>query len=101
MGVGIAQVFAEQGFAVTSNDINGTALKRAASNIEASLGVPVRKGRMEQQERDQALERLVTTENIANMRHADLIIEAASEDEALKTKIFNNLTSHLAHEGHG
>ena len=89
MGNGIAQVAAVAGFEVVMSDISQEALDRGLGTIQRSLGKLVSKERMTQADADAALARLTTTlELSAACEGADLVVEAATESEDLKVKIF-------------
>ena len=95
MGAGIAQVFAEAGYDVTLNDIDQEQLDKAMESIASSYGRHVEKGRTTGPERDAALARVTPTLELAGLGPLDLIIECATEDEAVKHKIFAALAPHL------
>jgi 3-hydroxybutyryl-CoA dehydrogenase len=95
MGAGIAQVFAEAGYEVTLNDIDQEQLDRAMETVASSYGRHVEKGQMTQAERDAALARITPTLELTGLGPLDLIIESATEDEAVKHKIFAALAPHL------
>ena len=95
MGAGIAQVFAEAGYQVTLNDIGQEQLDRAMETIASSYGRHVEKGQMTAPERDAALARIAPTLELTGLGPLDLIVESATEDEAVKHKIFAALAPHL------
>lgn len=88
MGHGIAQVAAVAGYTVTLTDINQDALDRAVANITKSLDKLVGKERLAAADRDAALANLSTTTDVNTAAKADLLIEAATENEELKFKLF-------------
>lgn len=92
MGSGIAQVFATAGFTVLLSDVNESQLDRAQASISRSLEKFVEKGKLNRVQRDEALSRITMTTGFENMKDADLLIEAAVEDEHLKRKIFSTLS---------
>src|SRR5690554_3603004 len=94
MGHGIAQVAALSGYAVTLSDISEDALQKGIAGIEKSLGKFVAKERLTPEDRDAALGRISTTTSLKDAAQADLIIEAATENEVLKFKIFGELDQH-------
>lgn len=98
MGAGIAQVAAESGFEVRLNDISRQALDAAMSRIDFFLGRHVSKGVLTEEGKQQALARIVTTESLEPFRDCELVIEAATENEELKRKIFAALVPHLKPE---
>ncbi|MFZ4427594.1 MAG: 3-hydroxyacyl-CoA dehydrogenase family protein [Saprospiraceae bacterium] len=95
MGNGIAHLFAMKGFAVHLVDVSATALEQALATIANNLGRMVAKGTITEADRKAALERIRTfTELSEGVGYADLVVEAATEQEALKRKIFAALDSH-------
>ena len=90
MGTGIAQVFASAGFDVILYDNNPDALANAPKNIAASLE------RQKTGDKDATLGKLTLAEKLTDVARVDLIIEAATEDEAVKGEIFKALVPHLA-----
>ena len=95
MGAGIAQVFARAGYDVTLNDIDQEQLDGAMEKIAWGYGRQVEKGQMTEPERDAALARITPTLELTGLGPLDLIIECATEDEAVKHKIFAALAPHL------
>ncbi|WP_428035299.1 3-hydroxybutyryl-CoA dehydrogenase [Amphritea sp.] len=91
MGGGIAQVAAVSGFDVLLYDLNDAALTRGVGAISASLARMVKKEKLTQSEADQALARIQQTTDMAAMAAADIVVEAASEDEEIKKNIFRKL----------
>ncbi|WP_299791412.1 3-hydroxybutyryl-CoA dehydrogenase [uncultured Marivita sp.] len=96
MGNGIAHVMALAGYDVVLNDINEDALKRAVDLIERNMDRQVSRDKITQDARDQAMARIVTTNDLPQVAKTDLIIEAATEEETIKQKIFDSLLPHLA-----
>ncbi|AWV91347.1 3-hydroxybutyryl-CoA dehydrogenase [Bradymonas sediminis] len=94
MGHGIAQVAAVSGYDVILSDISEEALKKGVAGIEKSLGKFVKKERMTPEDRDAALARIRTTTSLKEAAQSDLIIEAATENEELKFKIFRDIDAH-------
>ena len=88
MGHGIAQVAAVAGYDVTLTDISQDALDRAQANVERSLDKLVSKERLTASARDEALGRLRTSTTTDEAAQTDLLIEAATENEELKFKLF-------------
>ena len=95
MGAGIAQVFARAGYEVSLNDIDQEQLDGAMEKIAWGYGRQVEKGQMTEPERDAALARITPTLELTGLGPLDLIIECATEDEAVKHKIFAALAPHL------
>ena len=93
MGNGIAQVFAQAGFNVYSQDTVLDALDRARTTIDASLGRLVSKNILRQDERDATLERLSTVRDLGAFSEVDYIVEAIIEDTDAKKNLFTALDS--------
>ncbi|NVO57426.1 3-hydroxybutyryl-CoA dehydrogenase [Rhodobacteraceae bacterium B1Z28] len=96
MGAGIAQVFAASGYDVLMNDISGDALTQARTRIETGTARMVQKEKMSDADRDRTLSKLDSTTDLAALGPCDLIIEAATENEETKQKIFKGLEPSLA-----
>lgn len=91
MGNGIAQAFAVAGFQVIMTDIAETAVQKGIATISGSLDRLIKKEKMSGEEKAGTLARIATDTHIAALHDADLIIEAATENLDLKTKIFKQL----------
>ena len=92
MGNGIAHVFAQYGFNVTLTDINEAALGKAIETISKNADRQVSKGTITQATKDRILSTLHTSPDIATgVAKAHLVIEAATEEKAVKLKIFKAL----------
>jgi 3-hydroxybutyryl-CoA dehydrogenase len=91
MGAGIAQVAAVAGYHVILSDIKQEFVDRGMGGIQKSLGKFVEKGKMDAGTKDAALGRIKTTLDLADMKSADLVVEAVIEDLELKRKIFKQL----------
>ena len=93
MGAGIAQVAAVAGYDVILSDIKQEFIDRGMAGIQKSLGKFVEKGKIPAEVKDAALGRIKTTLDLADMKTADLVVEAVIEDLELKKKIFSQLDS--------
>lgn len=91
MGNGIAQVAAMSGLNVIMSDIKEEFVQRGLANIAKLLGKSVEKGKMAASEKDAVLGRIRTTVDLKDMADADFVVEAATENEVLKFKIFKDL----------
>jgi threonine dehydrogenase-like Zn-dependent dehydrogenase len=98
MGNGIAHVFALAGYDVLLNDISADSLAKALATIEKNLDRQASRGKISAEDRAAALARIRTTLVLADLGPTDLIIEAATERETVKQKIFDDL---LAASGAG
>jgi 3-hydroxybutyryl-CoA dehydrogenase len=91
MGNGIAHVCALSGFDVRLVDIGEEQLARGLDVIRKNLARGVAKGKMVQADADAALARIKTATDYAVFGDSDLVIEAATENEAIKKEIFKKL----------
>ena len=91
MGAGIAQVAATAGLPVVLCDLNEAALERGRASISSSLARMVKKEKISQADADAALALISVTTDTAGLADVDIVVEAASEDEAIKAKIFASL----------
>jgi len=91
MGSGIAQSFAQAGFAVRLIDVSPTMLDRARASIEKSLGKFVDKGTLDSAARGAALARLSTHTTLSDVKDADYVVEAIVEDADAKRNLFAQL----------
>ena len=96
MGNGIAHVAAQAGYTVVLNDISAAALERARDTIEKNLGRQVKKGALAEADAAATLGRLRLSAEQAPLGEAQLIIEAATENVALKYRIFEQITAAAA-----
>jgi 3-hydroxybutyryl-CoA dehydrogenase len=87
MGNGIAQVSAQAGLAVTLIDVADTAVQKGLATIAGSLDRLVKKDKLQAADKDAALARITGSTDYAALADADLVIEAATENPALKFKI--------------
>ena len=94
MGNGIAHVFAINGFDVMLFDINQEALNNSIINIEKNIKRQVSKEILTAEIGQSSLERIKLISNLEQaVKSADLVIEAATEDETLKLQIFSSLSA--------
>ncbi len=100
MGNGIAHVCAVAGFDVILLDISEEQLKKALATIDKNLTRQVSKGKIAEVDKAAALGRIVTTTAYADFGDSDLVIEAATEDEQVKRKIFAQLCPALKPEAY-
>ena len=92
MGNGIAHVFAQSGHDVTLVDLDQGRLDAALATIGTNLGRQVAKGRIEADDQAATLARLTPITDLARgVSAADLVIEAATENAALKAQIFEQI----------
>ncbi len=95
MGSGIAQVCAAAGLDVRLNDREADRIEVGLGNIEASLAKLVSKGALDEGASRSARERIQPAPSFADLGDCDLVIEAATENEAVKREIFSALCASL------
>ncbi len=91
MGSGIAQVAAASGFNVIMNDIADAFIQKGLAGISKNMDRMVEKGKLSSQNREEIRARIRGTIQMEEMAEADLVVEAATENEALKLTLFRNL----------
>lgn len=91
MGNGIAHVASLSGYEVILQDIRPEALTRALETIGANMSRQVKKEKISAEEREAALGRISTTPELSGMGRAELVIEAATEEEELKLELYGQL----------
>jgi len=91
MGNGIAQVAATSGLDVIMNDIKAEFVERGLAAITKILSRNVDKGKITGEEKDAVLGRIKTSVSLQDMAAADFVVEAATENEAIKNQIFKDL----------
>ena len=91
MGNGIAQVAATSGLDVIMNDIKAEFVEHGLATITKILSRNVDKGKMTGEEKDAILGRIKTSVSLQDMAAADFVVEAATENEAIKNQIFKDL----------
>ena len=91
MGSGIAHVCAVAGYDVRLHDISEDRIKDGLATINGNMARQVSSGKMKDKERESALSRIHAAPAVADLASLDLVIEAATEDETIKRKIFANL----------
>ena len=91
MGNGIAQACAVVGIDVVMVDISEQAVAKGLATVSASLDRLIKKEKMTEAEKAAALGRIQGSTDYAALAGAQLVIEAATENEALKVKILQQL----------
>ena len=92
MGNGIAHVFAQNGFSVTLIDVLQAQLDKALATISKNMERQVAKGTLTEESKNAALANISTNTTVAEgVKHAELVVEAATENIDLKLKIFQQL----------
>ena len=95
MGNGIAHVCAVSGFHVLLHDVSLDRIEQGLATIRHNLARQVARGAITQADQDAAMARIEPAESLSDVGQADLVIEAATEKEAVKRKIFQDLTPFL------
>ena len=98
MGNGIAHVLSRSGYSVLLNDVSQQALDLAIERIRKNMDRQLRSGKITAEDIGSAMRRIKTTLDLAALGTSDLIIEAATEDESVKQKIFDSVLPHLKAE---
>ena len=91
MGNGIAHVFAQAGWGVTLIDVAAPQLEKALATIRKNMDRQVKKGALQEADRDAALARIVSASSLDAAADADLVVEAATEQADLKFRILEQL----------
>jgi 3-hydroxybutyryl-CoA dehydrogenase len=99
MGTGIAEVAALAGYDVRLLDVGQAQLDQALATIRGHLERRVARGTITDSQREEALRRISTGTDYGMFRDCQLVIEAASENEALKREIFKTLIEHVPEDG--
>jgi 3-hydroxybutyryl-CoA dehydrogenase len=95
MGNGIAHVLSLAGYDVVLDDVNKDALSKALEKIERNMHRQAARGLIKEDQIAAAMKRIRTTTSLDDMKDRDLVIEAATEDEATKKKIFQDLITRI------
>src|SRR5437879_5450194 len=96
MGNGIAHVLSLSGFDIVLDDINPEVLKKAVERIDRNMHRQAARGLISSDAIGPALKRIRPTQSLDDMKDRDLVIEAATEDESVKRKIFQDLCPRLS-----
>jgi len=91
MGNGIAQVASHSGFQVVMSDIADSFVQKGLSTISKNLDRMVEKGKIPSQKKNEIMGRIKGTVRTQDLVEADFVVEAATENEALKLNIFKEL----------
>ena len=95
MGNGIAQVCALAGLDVLMNDVSQDRLHAGLATVDGAMARDVAKGLLSDADRKAAMGRIKTTTSFEDLVDCDLVMEAASENEEVKRKIFTRLSPYL------
>src|SRR5438045_9679264 len=95
MGRGIAHVCALAGLDVVLSDVSAAALAQGRETIERNLARQVARGRIREEDKAAALGRISSAGSYADFGDCDMVIEAATEKEAVKREMFKELVPAL------
>lgn len=98
MGTGISQAVAQAGLTVLLSDVDYATAQKGKTRIEAALGKLVGRGKLDPDAVQSILARIRPVPGYEDMAGADLIIEAATEREAVKRRIFDEVGPHLGRD---
>jgi 3-hydroxybutyryl-CoA dehydrogenase len=98
MGNGIAHVAALSGFDVLLSDVSRERVEQGLATINGNLARQARSGRISEEDRKAALERIQPALNYEALEDCDLVIESAIENEEVKRQIFSEVTKFLKPE---
>ncbi|GHE65010.1 3-hydroxybutyryl-CoA dehydrogenase [Camelimonas fluminis] len=91
MGNGIAHVCAASGFDVRLNDLSEDRLNSALATINGNLARQVARGQLDEADRQASIARIIPATSFNDLSDCDLVIEAATEHEETKRKIFSDI----------
>ena len=95
MGSGIAHVCALAGYEVLLNDVAHAKIEESLKIIDRNMSRQVARGIVGEIDKREAMARITPAESLGDIGQADLVIEAATEDEEIKKQIFKALQPHL------
>ncbi|CCV11327.1 3-hydroxybutyryl-CoA dehydrogenase [Mesorhizobium sp. STM 4661] len=95
MGGGIAHVSALSGYKVLIYDISPDRIEKGIATVSGNMARQVGSGKLEEKLRNDAMARISAAPTMADLAGADLVIEAATEDETVKRKIYAQLCPQL------
>ncbi len=95
MGGGIAHVSALAGYNVLIYDLSPDRIEKGIATINGNMARQVHSGKLEEQARKDAMNRIAAAPAMADLAGSDLVIEAATEDETIKRKIYAQLCPQL------
>ncbi|MCX6397411.1 MAG: 3-hydroxyacyl-CoA dehydrogenase NAD-binding domain-containing protein [Propionibacteriales bacterium] len=96
MGAAIAYVTARAGVTVVLKDVSLEAAERGKDYSRRLLDAAVAKGRLSEQLREEVLGRIVATDNVAELKGSDFVVEAVFEDLELKKSVLAEVEPYLS-----
>ena len=93
MGNGITHVAALSGYQVIMADVTDEIVQRAMKTIDKNLQRGVDKGKVTEEQKQEALSRITLTTDFSQMKAVDFVIEAVNEDFDIKRQVFSQLDS--------
>ncbi len=94
MGNGIAHTFAQKGYSVSLIDISEEQLTKAIATISKNLDRMISKEKISEDDKANTLANIVTHQDMTALSSAELVVEAATENQELKLKIFQQMDKH-------
>jgi 3-hydroxybutyryl-CoA dehydrogenase len=91
MGAGIAEVFARTGYSVVGVELNEETLARGRQHLDHSTERAVARGKLSEEDRDALLGRILFTTELAELKDADLVVEAVVESPEVKKALIREL----------
>ncbi|GAB0156389.1 hypothetical protein CHRYSEOSP005_16540 [Chryseobacterium sp. Alg-005] len=98
MGIGIAQVAATAGCKVVVYDAQALQIDKALSGLEKTLQKLVEKTKISREEATEIRNNISKAENLQDLEHSDLVIEAIIENKEIKTKVFTELENYVSED---
>ena len=95
MGSGISHVVSLGGYDIILHDMNHDRAEAALATIHGNMARQIARGKITEEDRKKALSRIRIGDSLEELADADLVIEAATEDEDVKRRIFSSLCPHL------
>ena len=95
MGSGIAHVSALASYDVLLHDVSEEAIQNGIATINGNMARQVGSGKLEESTRTEAMARIAPAGTMEALAGCDLVVEAATEDETVKRKIFSQLCTQL------
>jgi 3-hydroxybutyryl-CoA dehydrogenase len=96
MGAGIAEVFSRNGYQVVGVEVSEETLERGRQHLENSTDRAVARGKLSEEDQKALLDRITLTTELADLKDADLVVEAVVESVELKKGIFRRLDDIVA-----